>query len=169
MRLLVSGFVVLLYLGLLISVAWFIARRPGVRLTDKVSGLLQLLALYTFMLSLLSASGVFAGVGTLQRELASSDPLRFVRANAAMFAGLSGAMAVALHPGALSGYSVFTVPVLIVLELLLFMYAVVHFCVIAPMAYFAYVLTSVPVDAILRAPSDITFTFGKESVSIQAL
>jgi hypothetical protein len=157
------------YAGLLAFVLWFLAVRPRLPLRERISGLLQLLAVYTFIVGLLSASGAFASLASLQRELASPDPLVFLRANLVAFAGLFAALAVALDPGALSAQTFIAVPVVILLELLLFVYAVVHFFVIVPLAYFAYFLASVPVDAILNAPSDVEIQFGKDSVAIKTL
>jgi hypothetical protein len=86
-----------------------------------------------------------------------------------MFAGIFGAMAVALDPSTQSVHVWIALPVLLVLGLLLFVYAVVHFFVIVPLAYFAYLITSVPVDAILNARSDVEIAIGTESVRIKAL
>ncbi len=169
MRTLVSVLVVLGYITLLALVLWFLAIRPRLPLKDKVSGLLQLLAVYTFILGLLSASGVFTAFGSLQRELTSPDPLLFLRANLTMFVGIFSAMSVALDPSTWSVGTWIALPVLFVLTLVLFLYAVVHFFVIVPLAYFAYLITSVPVDAILNAPSDVEISVGAESVRIKAL
>jgi hypothetical protein len=166
---LASVLVVLGYIGLLAFVLWSLAIRPRLPLKDKISGLLQLLAVYTLILGLLSTSGVFTVFGTLQRELSSPDPLLFLRANLFMFAGIFGAMAVALDPSTQSVHVWIALPVLLVLGLLLFVYAVVHFFVIVPLAYFAYLITSVPVDAILNARSDVEIAIGTESVRIKAL
>lgn len=169
MRTLVSVLVVLGYIALVALVLWFLAIRPRLPLKDKVSGLLQLLAVYTFILGMLSASGVFADLRTLQKELTSPDPLVFLRANLIMFSGLFGAMSVALDPSTWSVITWITLPLLLVLELVLFLYAVVHFFAIVPLAYFAYLIASVPVDAILNAPSDVEISVGPESVRIKAL
>jgi hypothetical protein len=166
---LVSILVVLGYIGLLAFVLWFLAIRPRLPLKDKISVLLQLLAGYTFILGLLSASGVFTFFGSLQLELTSPDALLFLRANLLMFAGIFGAMTVALDPSTLSVHPWIAPPVLLVLTLLLFGYALIHFFVIVPLAYFAYLITSVPVDAILNAPSDVEIAIGTESVRIKAL
>lgn len=167
MRILVSVLVVLGYIGFLAFVLWVLAIRPRLPLKDKISGLLHLLAVYTFILGLLSASGFFAAFGSLQRELTSPDPVQFLSANLAMFAIIFGAMSVALK-GAQSVF-VWTSPILFGLALLIFVYAVIHFLVIVPLAYFAYLITSVPVDAILNAPTDVEITIGAESVRIKAL
>jgi hypothetical protein len=169
MRTAVSVLVVLGYIGLLGFVLWFFATRRRLPLRDKISGLLQLLAVYTFVMGLLSASGVFTIFGSLQRELTSSDPLVFLRANLMMFTGLFSAMAVAMDPNTLSGRAWIALPLSVALTILLFVYALIHFLVIVPIAYFAYVITSVPVDAILNAPSDVQISIGSESVRIKEL
>ena len=60
-------------------------------------------------------------------------------------------------------------PVLLAQALGLFAYAIIHFLAIAPIAYFAYLVTSVPVDAILNSGSDIEIGSGVETVCIKAL
>ena len=60
-------------------------------------------------------------------------------------------------------------PVLLAQALGLFAYAIIHFLAIAPIAYFAYLVTSVPVDAILNSGSDIEIGSGVEAVCIKAL
>ena len=166
---LVSILVVLGYIGLVALVLWLLAVRPRLPLRDRISGLLQLLAVYTFIIGLLSASGAFKAFVTLQQELTSPDPLVFLRANLHVFMGIFSAMAVALDPATSSAATWIALPVIVVLELLVFVYAVVHFFVIVPLAYFAYLITSVPVDAILNAPSDVEITIGTEIVHIKGL
>jgi len=169
MRLIFSVVVVLVYVALVGFILWFMGTRKWSPIRDRVSGLLQLLAVYTFVLALLSASGVFDALGSLRSDLVSSDPLLFLRANFWMLAGLFSAMSVALDPGTSSAFTWLTLPVLVVLLLLLFVYAVVHILVVVPIAYFAYLITSIPVDAILNAPSDVLIEIGTESVRIKAL
>jgi hypothetical protein len=158
--------VVLGYIGLLTFVLWFLVTRPGLPLKEKISSLLQLLAVYTFILGLLSASGVFSAFGSMQRDLISADPLLFLRGNFAIFTVLFGAAAVALDPNTQSWVSIL---VTLVLSLFLFFYAVIHFFVIVPLGYFAYLISSVPVDAVLNAHSEVQITIGSESVSIKSM
>ena len=86
-----------------------------------------------------------------------------------MFAGMFSAMTVALDPSTLSVRTWIALPVLVVLMLVLFVYAIIHFLAVVPLAYFAYLITSVPVDAILNAPSDVEIAIGTETVGIKAL
>jgi hypothetical protein len=60
-------------------------------------------------------------------------------------------------------------PVLLGLALVGFVYSFVHFLAVAPIAYFAYVVTSVPVDAILNAAADTEIRFGDNAVRIKGL
>ena len=48
-------------------------------------------------------------------------------------------------------------------------YMIIHFLAIVPLAYFAYLITSVPIDAILNASTDIEITIGVETVRIKEL
>jgi len=170
-RTLVSTLVVLGFGGLAASVLWWLAIRPRLPLRDRIAGLLQLVAVYTLLLGLLSSSGVFKVLDTLQRELTSPDPLRFLSANFFMFAGIFSALAVALRPDTLATGLRFLlgIPVLVGLTLVVCFYALVHFLAIVPIAYFAYVVTSVPVDAILNATADAEITIGGDAVRIKAL
>lgn len=169
MRALVSILVVLGYIGLFAFVLWFLAIRPHLPLKDKIPGLLQLLAAYTVIQGLLSASGVFTAFPSLHRELTSPDPLVFLRANLNMFVVIFSALSVALDLSTLSVHTWIALPVLLVLVLILLPYAVIHFFAIVPLVYFAYLITSAPVDAILNAPSDVEIAIGAESAHIKAL
>ena len=166
MRMLASILILIAYLGLFAFVLWFIAIRPRLPLKDKIGGLFQLLAAYTFIMGLLSASGVFAVFSGLQQNLTSSDPLLFLAGNFYMFTGLFSAMEIALDPNTMT---LIALPFLLVQMLLLMMYAIIHFFVIVPLAYFAYLITSIPVDAILNASIDVKIAVGEEKVRIKAL
>lgn len=171
MRTLVSLLAVLGMGGLAVFVLWFLAVRPRLPLRDRIAGLLQLVAVYTLLQGLLSSSGVFKVFAILQQGLTSPDPLVFLRANHWMFAGIFSALGLSFHPDTLATPFRFLlgVPVLVGLSLIVMVYAVVHFLVIVPIAYFAYLVTSVPVDAILNATSDVEITIGEAAVRIQAL
>jgi hypothetical protein len=171
MRTLVSILAVLGLGGLAAFVLWWLAIRPHLPLRDRIAGLLQLVAVYTLLLGLLSSSGVFKILDTLQRDLTSPDPLLFLRANCVMFAGIFAALAVALRPETLAWdlRMWLGAPVLLGFALVGFVYSVVHFLAVAPIAYFAYVVTSVPVDAILNAAADTEIRFGDNAVRIKGL
>jgi len=85
MRVLASILTVLVYMGLVAFVLWLIAIRPRLPMRDKIAGLLQLVAVYTLLLGLLSSSGVFKEFDGLQRNLTSPDPLVFLQGNLAIF------------------------------------------------------------------------------------
>ncbi|MBZ5535762.1 MAG: hypothetical protein LAO31_07395 [Acidobacteriia bacterium] len=171
MRALVSILTVVLYMGLVAFVLWLIAIRPRLPVRDKIAGLLKLVAVYTLLFGLLSSSGVFKEFDGLQRELTSPDPLIFLRGNLSMFIILFGSMSVALDPNSKSSElrQLLGTPVLIAESLGLFAYAIIHFLAIAPIAYFAYLVTSVPIDAILNSGSDIEIRHGVEAIRIKAL
>ena len=171
MRTLVSTLVVLGFGGLAAFVLWWLAIRPRLPLRDRIAGLLQLVAVYTLLLGLLSSSGVFKVLDTLQRDLTSPDPLRFLSANCVMFAGILITLGVALRPDTLASELRMWLgaPVLLGLALVVLVYGLVHFLAIVPIAYFAYVVTSVPVDAILTAAADAEVSFGGHAVRIKPL
>jgi hypothetical protein len=50
--------------------------------------------------------------------------------------------------------------VMAVLFVILFVYAAIHFLVIVPLVYFAYLITSVLMDAVLNAHSVVQITIG---------
>jgi hypothetical protein len=170
-RTLISTLVVLGFGGLAGFVLWWLAIRPRLPLRDRIAGLLQLVAVYTLLQGLLSSSGVFKVFGILQQGLTSPDPLIFLRANFWMFAGVFFALGLSLHPDTVATplRMLLGVPVLVGLSLIVMAYALVHFLAIVPIAYFAYVVTSVPVDAILNATSDVEITIGGAAVRIQGL
>ena len=90
----------------------------------------------------------------------------FLIGNLDIFVVLFSAMSVALNPNTIS---LIALPVLLVLTLFLIMYALIHFLVIVPLAYFAYLITSVRVEAILNASSDVKIEIGPDTVRIKAL
>lgn len=166
MQTLVSTLVILSYIVLFALVLWFITIRPHLPMRNKISGLFQLLAIYTFTMGMLSALGVFSIFSNLERNLTSSDPLLFLIGNLDIFVVIFSAMSVALDPNTIT---LVALPVLLVLFILLFVYAIVHFLVIVPLAYFSYLITSVPIDAILNASTNIEITLGTETVRIKEL
>jgi hypothetical protein len=163
--------IVFVFAGLVLLVLWILAIRPRQDVKVKVAGLLQLVAAYTLILGLLSGAGVFEAFDELQRELTSPDPLVFLAANFHAFSIIFGAMAVALDPNTASSTPRFFLglPVLLFQALLLLAYAFVHFIAIVPIAYFGYLVTSVPIDAIMNSGSDIGFTRGADMIRIKQL
>lgn len=162
----VPAVVVVGYIGLLALVLWIVAIRPAMPLREKISGLFQLAAIYTFVMGLLSTSGVFDALSSMQQDLTSTNPVEFLAGNFHMFVVLFSAMEVALDPNTAT---LLAVPALLVLSVLLVVYAVFHFVVIVPLAYFCYLVTSVPVDAILNASTDVEITIGLEKMRIKEL
>jgi hypothetical protein len=135
-------------------------------MSDKLAGLFQLIAIYTALLGLLSGFGLFDAFHEIELEVTSSDPLRFVRGNAFIFMFLFGALAVALDP---NNVQLIQIPAVLASALAVFGYAIIHVVVIAPLAYFAYLATSAPIDAILNAGSDVEMTIGEKTIHIKAL
>lgn len=171
MRTLAYVLTVLFYLAAIAYVVWLLRIRLRHQVKDLLSGALQLVALYTLILGFLSTAGVFGPFDWLQRGLTSQDPLRFLAANFHAFALLFGGLGVALNPHTASSPAVFLLglPVLLAGALLLFAYAIIHFLVVVPIAYFGYLLTSVPVDAILNSAGDVQFAAGGRAIQIKEL
>lgn len=171
MRALASILTVVVYMGLVAFVLWLIAIRPRLPMREKIAGLLQLVAVYTLLFGLLASSGVFKEFDGLQRELTSADPLVFLRGNVAIFIFLFGGMSVALDPNSTSSdlRQLLGFPMLITQAIGLLAYAIIHFLAIVPMAYFAYLVTSVPVDAILNSASDIEIGVGGQAIRVKDL
>ena len=171
MKILVYVLTILVYAGLVALVIWALAVRSRMPVKDKIAGLLQLVATYTFILGLLSSSGVFKVFDKLQLNLTSPNPLVFLSANTLLFSILFGGMVVALDPSTNSSELRFLLglPILFAEALLLFAYAVIHFLVIVPIAYFGYLATSVPIDAILNSGSDIEFAMDGNVMRIKEL
>jgi hypothetical protein len=157
--------------GLVLLALWILAIRPGQAVKDKVAALLQLVAGYTLIFGLLSSAGVLKAFDEIQRGLTSPDPLVFLGANFHAFTFIFSAMGVALDPNTASSIPRFLlgIPVLFFEALLLFAYAVVHFVAVVPIAYFGYLVTSIPVDAILNSRSDVMITLGGEAICIKQL
>lgn len=158
--------------SLALSIWFFLVRSRG-KISDRLAVFLQIVAGYTMLLGLFSTAGVLDSLVGLERDLTSSNPLKFLRGNLVAFAALFSAVAVGLDPstGASAARFLTTVPVLLGLLVLLAVYAVFHFLVVVPIAYLGYVITGIPIDAILRAqPSaDVTVTFGVSELRIKTL
>jgi hypothetical protein len=71
---LASILTLLAYLGMISFVLWFFASRGRLPTKDKVSRLLQRVAVYTLMLDLLSNAGVFKAFDGPRGELTSPVP-----------------------------------------------------------------------------------------------
>jgi hypothetical protein len=170
-RIIAYGVTVAVYLTLAGFTLWFVATRLSGRLTDKVAALLALIGVYTLIVGLLSALGIFKQFAWVLADLTSPNPLRFARGNFMAFAIMFGAMSVALDPATASSGLVFLLrmPPLLALGLLFFAYALVHFLVVVPVTYFAYLLTSQPIDAVLAASSDFGISADGQAIRIKAL
>ncbi len=151
-RAVASGLSVAVMAALVTLVLWLIIIRPKLPVSDKLAGLLQLLAVYTALLGLLSGSGFFNAFHEMERDVTSSDPLEFLRGNFLIFTFLFGAVAAASDPRTVQ---LTQLPMVLASGLALFGYAIIHFVVIAPVAYFAYLVTSAPIDAILNSGSNV--------------
>jgi hypothetical protein len=171
MRTLAYVLTILVYVGLTALVLWLFAIRPRQPLKDRIANLLQLVAAYTFMLGLMSSSGVFKAFDWLQRDLTSQDPLRFLASNSEAFSIVYAAAAVAFDPTTSASMPRFFLglPVLLAGVVILLAYTIVHFLVIVPIAYFGYLVTSVPIDAILKSGSDIEIKSGGGVIRIREL
>ena len=60
-------------------------------------------------------------------------------------------------------------PVLLVGLVILFMYAVAHFLIVVPVAYFGYLITSVPIEAIIHSGGDMKVAMGDDAGLIREL
>lgn len=171
MKIFVYIVTVLVYVALLALILWLLAIRPRRPVKDKIAGLLQLLAVYTLVLGFLSSAGVFDTFNTLQEDLTSRDPVEFLAANLQAIAILFSGMSVALDPGTASSTAMFLlgIPILLATAVILFVYAVIHFVVVVPIAYFGYLLTSIPIDAILNASTDVEIASGGGVIRIKHL
>jgi hypothetical protein len=170
-RILAYALTVAVYVALAGVNLWLIANRLSGRLTDKVAGLLLLIGAYALVLGLLSALGIFKEFAWLQADLTSPDPGRFLMGNLLAVAIMFKAMFIALDPATASSGLVFLlrIPLLLALALVLFAYALVHLLVVVPVTYFAYLVTSQPIDAVLAAPSEVEFRAGRRAIRIKAL
>ena len=171
MRTLAYILVVLVYAGLVAFVLWLLAIRPRHPVKDKIASLLQLVAVYTFVLGFLSSAGVFNTFDHLQRNLTSRDPLQFLAANCVAFGIIFLAMSVAFNPSTSASIPRFLIgfPVLLAAMLLLCAYTIIHFLAVVPLAYFGYLATSVPIDAILNSSSDAEITSGEKVITSKKL
>jgi hypothetical protein len=168
MKTLVSGVVWLLY----VTVVFFVLKRRQKSLSDRIGGLLQILTIYSTVVLLLSKAGVFDSLKGLEGDLTASNPLQFMRGNLVAFTTIFSGLFVALDPwtSASTLRLVLTAPMLIGMLLLVFAYAVFHVLIVVPVSYFGYLVTGVPIEAILAARgSEVSITYGKSHLLIADL
>jgi hypothetical protein len=157
MQILVRIIAVAIYGTTLILGIWLLGRRSGIPLKKRLMLLLDIVGAYTLLLGFLSDTGIFGTFEWISLDLVSADPIRFLRGNLLMFSFFFSVFAVAfsgITNGPLLG-NCFRGGVLLTLTLGLLAYIIIHFCIVMPAAYFAYLFTSVPVDAVLQSTRDI--------------
>jgi hypothetical protein len=161
--------VVITYVLLLTFIVWLVGIRPRRPLRDRIAGLLQIVAAYAFTLGVLKAGGILEAFPDLSRGLTSNDLAVFLGSNFHAFGILFTALWVALSPTTTSSAAAFLLrlPVLIGLSVILVAYGVLHFLVVVPVAYVGYLITSVPIDAILHSARDATIENGKYLLEIK--
>jgi hypothetical protein len=66
-------------------------------------------------------------------------------------------------------FALLELPVLLAMSLLLIVYTIIHCLVVVPIAYFGYLVTSIPINAILNSSVDVQFLKGERTISVTAL
>ncbi len=160
------------YLALVFGLCWLLRSRLRLPLARVATSLLQMVAIYTLLLGFFLQAGVLDALPTLRDELTSTDPAAFLAGNLTAFAVLSSALAIALDPSTSSSIPRFllSTPVLLALVVVFFVYALVHFLVVVPVSYFGFLITSVPIDAILYSGAERVISInGGESLRIREI
>lgn len=167
MKIFIYTIVIAGYVGLAILSAWLFGIRSQKPVKDVIDGLLKLIAVYTFLMGVSVNAGLFGSYESLARDLTSSDPLVFLAGNfylLSIFYLAAGA--------ALSGVGIVyivKIPFLIVLFIILIAYTFFHLLVIVPITYFGYLITSIPIDAVLNSTQDIYVKTNDVTINIKHL
>ena len=146
----------LLFSLLLAFNIWMFLIWPKRALSHKLAVVLQIVAVYTFGLGVLTQIGVLPALESLAHDLTSPELDRFLSGNATIAAiGFQG-LAVALEPTKTAFGATVALESLFLLLLtpVAFIGFVAYAIFIMPWAYIAYVFISIPVDAILTSGVD---------------
>lgn len=146
----------LLFSLLLAFNIWFFFVWPKKAFGDKIATVLQIIAVYTFGLGVLTQIGVLPALKSLAPELTSPDLLRFLAGNMNIAAiGFQG-LSVALEPSktAFSATIALEGLYLLLLTPIAILGFVAYAIFVMPWAYLAYAFVSIPVNAVLTSGVD---------------
>lgn len=160
-RTVATRWVVLVYLLLLALNVWLLWFLPEVPTREKVSFVLTLVGFYSLALNFSNGSGLTAAFPSWLADMTSPNLREFA---ASSFKVLSVAFLMAslfvrgFPPPVLSRLSfvgvLLALPLALVAVVALFVVAAAYLVVIVPLAYIAYLLASIFLDAIENAPGD---------------
>jgi hypothetical protein len=160
---------------------WLLLIRPDAAWDAKIAFVLGLIGVYTFAFGLLSATDVLKRL-PLGADLTSPNPVIFLAGNSTAMSLLYLTLSIAVTPQRTSEsldrrggmlLEAARAPLLIAGCLLAVAFSIVYLVLIAPLAWLAYVVISVPLDSVLTSGRDMALTMtvaGEEStVDIQEL
>ncbi|HYR84532.1 MAG TPA: hypothetical protein VE422_10690 [Terriglobia bacterium] len=160
---------VILYCLLLGLNIWFFWIRPARPWAAKLGVVLQILAMYTFALGVITQTDILPR--NIAQDMTSPDLFRFCRANLLALGQVFLAASMGADPekSALSAFAFLEPIVMIGLASLVFIYALFHLLVIVPLSYVAYVLVSVPLSAISASTNEIGLGIGNDVISFKEI
>ena len=163
--------IVVLFVALLTANIWVFLIKPRKPWPEKIALVLQIVGVYTFAFGILAQTKIFEKFGTLAQNMTSPNLLEFMAGNFHFLAIFFSTLAVALEPTKVAYGPLYFLGmiVLLVFAVLGFVYAAIHILVIMPLSYIAYLLASVPFNAVVTSASDIAISVGDDTVSIKAV
>jgi hypothetical protein len=162
---------VILYFLLLILNIWFFLIRPKESLIDRITVLLQIIGVYTFTFGLLAQTGILRELEVIAKDMTSPDLFRFVRGNFIALSLMFRAESAALSPDKVNiplSYSL-EFFALILMSTFTVLLTIFYMVVVLPLSYIAYVIVSVPVNAMMTSAHDFTFSMGGSAISIKEI
>jgi hypothetical protein len=143
---------------------WLLLIRPAAPWDTKISFVLGVLGVYTFAFGILAQTGLLRVFPDQGESLTSPNPMRFLAGSFEAVGLLQLVVSVGMRPertpesldrrgGSL--LQLVQLPVLLVEFVLVVAFTVLYLVVIAPLAWIAYAIVSVPLDAITGSGRDV--------------